>query len=555
MRPVRPSTASAEATTTAKAFETLGPETAVPNVWELEAAVGSLLTEAQAAVGLARIDLSKDALSSALAALLSGTTVSADQRTIRLEIPSGNGGEGGLVEEIRLSATKNAEGAVVFSGETRVTEGGGAAPPGATSATFVAPIYASVRRLGTAGPNQAWMGDMRATLGPRRLADVTLPGTHDSGTSGIGPRLVFLPWGTAKTQTRNIGEQLNDGIRYFDLRVSEVAHRGCADPSVWWLYHTFDSYRLQDALRQIKAFVQDPAHAREVIILDFQDVALKYDDARAAAVLFTSIQNELGDYLFEATDANYAWAGPKTDITVNGDVVTPRAKTLQEIWNANATSGKKKQIVVLLPGGWLKNPPSGCGSSWDTRYFRSRDEYVKSYYGERADPGPLMADIEVQLSQEAAKTQNRLDRFNEYKAQQDAGRLNVLQIVSRPSDLWYVLSSSNPLLGETLLDYANRINRAFNTDGSCDTAWFGKRLWMGYNPEQTYRGPWNRGNIVIIDNYDALQNWITASWTGSGWRKTSKGGYVDFIRRINQNPDPVSSGTSPVSTFADGTCL
>ena len=46
------------------------------------------------------------------------------------------------------------------------------------------------------------------------LTDITMPGTHDSGT-----RNVDLPaW--SKTQTLSITEQLNIGVRYFDLRLS-----------------------------------------------------------------------------------------------------------------------------------------------------------------------------------------------------------------------------------------------------------------------------------------------------------------------------------------------
>ena len=49
------------------------------------------------------------------------------------------------------------------------------------------------------------------------LTDITMPGTHDSGT-----RNVDLPaW--SKTQTLSITEQLNIGVRYFDLRLEHVS--------------------------------------------------------------------------------------------------------------------------------------------------------------------------------------------------------------------------------------------------------------------------------------------------------------------------------------------
>ena len=49
------------------------------------------------------------------------------------------------------------------------------------------------------------------------LSDITIPGTHDSGTQNVD-----LPiW--SKTQTLSISEQLNIGIRYFDLRLEHVS--------------------------------------------------------------------------------------------------------------------------------------------------------------------------------------------------------------------------------------------------------------------------------------------------------------------------------------------
>ncbi len=49
------------------------------------------------------------------------------------------------------------------------------------------------------------------------LSDITIPGTHDSGTQNVD-----LPiW--SKTQTLSVAEQLNIGIRYFDLRLEHVS--------------------------------------------------------------------------------------------------------------------------------------------------------------------------------------------------------------------------------------------------------------------------------------------------------------------------------------------
>lgn len=90
-----------------------------------------------------------------------------------------------------------------------------------------------------------WMADNGSILGQKRLNEIALPGAHDAGTFAIEPakssdilfgkgdgitspdnkrtkRLLsisglFSKW--AKTQERTTAEMLEDGIRYFDIRV------------------------------------------------------------------------------------------------------------------------------------------------------------------------------------------------------------------------------------------------------------------------------------------------------------------------------------------------
>lgn len=55
----------------------------------------------------------------------------------------------------------------------------------------------------------------------RSLRDIVIPGTHDSGTEKTG-------MGVAHCQNYNIERQLNDGIRFLDIRVSNI--NGGNDP-------------------------------------------------------------------------------------------------------------------------------------------------------------------------------------------------------------------------------------------------------------------------------------------------------------------------------------
>ncbi|CAM9430075.1 unnamed protein product, partial [Choristocarpus tenellus] len=61
-----------------------------------------------------------------------------------------------------------------------------------------------------------WMGKNVTALGELQLTEMSLPGTHDSGTSKMAVAITG-PW--ASTQALGIGDQLLAGVRVLDLRV------------------------------------------------------------------------------------------------------------------------------------------------------------------------------------------------------------------------------------------------------------------------------------------------------------------------------------------------
>lgn len=100
------------------------------------------------------------------------------------------------------------------------------------------------------------------------VCDINLPGTHDSAA-----RFVLLSY-FARCQNRSITEQLNMGIRFFDLRVEAVGDRLKLVHSIIDCRKTrFGSEKLymDDVLAQMFAFLE--AHPSEAIFLLF-----KHDD-------------------------------------------------------------------------------------------------------------------------------------------------------------------------------------------------------------------------------------------------------------------------------------
>lgn len=388
--------------------------------------------------------------------------------------------------------------------------------------------------------NDDWMLEMSAQLSGKKLSEIVIPGTHDSGTSGIGG----ANGNVARTQKKTIGQQLDDGIRYFDLRVTENAHRDCADPSVWWIHHgERDSYRFTDAINQVKVFLKNPGHEKELIILDIQDITLKYSDARAANVLLGYLQKELGGldgYLLNKNSKNYSLADP-----------------VGKIWDYNNKFKKSRQVIALVPGWSLDIADTGCGYSVNKSMLYSRDQYIYGYYREVTDVNGKKVDVDGLLFRGSSVINNMTGQFNQYREKQRSGGLTVLNFAPRPSDGWYATAWAD-FSGFALYNYANyEINYPLNVieNKKCYEGWLGKRLYMSYNASNLGSGlseDFNRPNIVMIDAYDAWQGWANVYLSNGSWRFQRKGSFVDFIKAINDNPYPARVGSF---SYNDGQCL
>jgi hypothetical protein len=169
-----------------------------------------------------------------------------------------------------------------------------------------------------AGLHSDWMNQLYSARPHTRLNSIALPATHDSGTSGMnfiskiapGARGIFffihnmvLTWG--KTQYRNLYEQLNLGVRVFDLRVS-YNKKG-----VGYIAHGLVSMKWNDALDQIRKFVI--IHPKEIILIeltldwDFLSGVLRHDPAQRAQWWQRTnddFKAKLGDYMLPE-NSNY----------------------------------------------------------------------------------------------------------------------------------------------------------------------------------------------------------------------------------------------------------
>ncbi|CAM9942156.1 unnamed protein product, partial [Laminaria digitata] len=114
-----------------------------------------------------------------------------------------------------------------------------------------------------------WMKMCAPALADLKLSDMSLPGTHDSGTAKMANPVVG-PW--ASTQDLSLEEQLKAGVRVLDFRVGYVgAQTQKSDKVDDGIAVVHDKLRttlsLRQALSSVKKFVKE--HPTEVVLLDF----------------------------------------------------------------------------------------------------------------------------------------------------------------------------------------------------------------------------------------------------------------------------------------------
>src|SRR5262245_24450426 len=121
-----------------------------------------------------------------------------------------------------------------------------------------------------------WMGDLYQSFPAFRnihINKVLIPGSHDSGTSRLDK--------SGRAQALTIKEQLEQGIRYFDIRprvhdsTYYVVHGGSGPDGSADLGHYSSGLKPDDTandnyiFQQMRTFLK--AHPHEIVILKFQN--------------------------------------------------------------------------------------------------------------------------------------------------------------------------------------------------------------------------------------------------------------------------------------------
>ncbi|XP_026960161.1 PI-PLC X domain-containing protein 2 [Sagmatias obliquidens] len=191
--------------------------------------------------------------------------------------------------------------------------------------------------------NADWMASLPPLLHNVPLSNLAIPGSHDSFSywvdekSPVGPdqtpaikrlarislvKKLMKKWSV--TQNLTFREQLDAGIRYFDLRVSSKP--GDADQEIYFIHGLF-GIRVWDGLMEIDSFLTQ--HPQEIVFLDFNHF-YAMDEAHHKRLILR-IQEAFGNKLCSA-----------------GSV---ESMTLQTLWE------KKSQVLIFYHCPFYKQYP------------------------------------------------------------------------------------------------------------------------------------------------------------------------------------------------------
>jgi hypothetical protein len=229
-----------------------------------------------------------------------------------------------------------------------------------------------------------WMTDNKEKIKHKRIRDLKLPGSHDSGAyefldkkksaDGRTPPLIggkiIKPW--AKTQNLNLENQLNVGIRAFDLRVS------FEKDGDFYLSHGLRANKLRDELKVIDNFLKH--NPGELVILKTKALSRKIVEKHnkennlnegLANILITELKNRV---------LKRSETGKELLANITVDTILNLKKNIILIWDAKNEFNEKEEReffrekdylfsgeMNLVSNAPLKSDPKQLAKAWSKK--------------------------------------------------------------------------------------------------------------------------------------------------------------------------------------------
>jgi hypothetical protein len=195
-----------------------------------------------------------------------------------------------------------------------------------------------------------WMGGILKEHPEISLSDIAIPGSHDAGTYIFYDCTIGANTCNTQTQYRNMSEQLNDGIRIFDIRPVYSNHK-------FYTQHATDcdgfgchGDLLSNMFTQLASFLD--TH-REFVMLQVSHFCHSSYDDPAFLHLVDSI---LGDKIYKENDVqNLPFIHKKLSDILSGPGSKGRVMLLYEDaadTPANRAAGIFSNGILPTEGGW-----------------------------------------------------------------------------------------------------------------------------------------------------------------------------------------------------------
>ena len=218
--------------------------------------------------------------------------------------------------------------------------------------------------------NPTWMKDFIKEIGDIPLSQLSIPGSHDSGTYNFDSSSKIFSM--AKAQNVSLTQQLNAGIRFLDIRYGNKEVNG---ENVIGVFHTlYANLTFTDALKELKDWMQN--HPGEFITVTTQwsgmgSNTVSNDQKTDIINLWKSM---FGDYLINSSDT---WFDIKT-------------ATLNKVLNKNKELEKEKRMYLFCHEEFYYDLLSTNGDNDDERKaygegfgMWKKDEHVIDSYPDK----------------------------------------------------------------------------------------------------------------------------------------------------------------------------
>lgn len=211
-----------------------------------------------------------------------------------------------------------------------------------------------------------WIGDNLSIIGDKTLKNLTIPGTHDSGTYWLTTApmpgdqsalwedlyeladildkdvgLIAKEW--AQSQDKNFYQQMQGGIRYFDLRAGWQKNT-----KEWVTYHFVEGSPVQYLLGNISSYLHD--YPNEIVIVEMSHFEGSPTPAEITS-LKNMVLNTLGPYLapvdlsFSFTINQMVTTGKRALVTMEQDYDSVSIWPPSAIHNTYADTPDLKMMV------------------------------------------------------------------------------------------------------------------------------------------------------------------------------------------------------------------